>query len=210
MQLVQWGVIALSRDYHDAISREASLLTALEPEDGPLTPRIRLDTAWLRKKFARRIRAFVVFISGMPVLYAFTAPFSIRHELLAVLVPAWSAYWLVVFTTARTAHAWKDTEPREPWFLRAWRWLTTRVPGFRWEFLQRYGAFWANRTRSVFPPAAELEKQPWALAGLGVVGMLSMLPLAKCFLRPLLPVAAAHLLVARQQAEPPAVSSTVA
>lgn len=221
MQLIQWCVIALSRDYHDVVSREASLLTALEPEDGPLTPRVRLDMQWLRKKFSRRIRALVVFLSGLPVLYAFTAPFPIRNTLLAVLVPAWSAYWLGVFTTARSGYAWKNSDAREPWFLRAWNWLTTRVPGFRWRFLQRYGLFWANRTRAVFPPAAELEKQPWAFAGLTVVGMLSMLPLAKCFLRPLIPVAAAHLLVAQQQADraaspkhlepptqPPAASST--
>ncbi|WP_157231682.1 hypothetical protein [Hyalangium minutum] len=201
MQLVQWVVIALSRDYHDSISREASLRTALEPEDGPLTPRVRLDVPWMRKKVSRRIRAFVVFIVGMPVLYGLTAAFPIRHELMAVLVPAWSAYWLVVFTTARSAYAWKDAAPRAPWFLRGWRWLTTRVPGFRWGFLQRYGDFWTRRTREVFSPAAETEKQPWAFAGLTVVGMLSMLPLAKCFLRPLIPVAAGHLLVARQQAE---------
>jgi hypothetical protein len=218
MQLVQWVVIALSRDYHDAISREASLLTALEPEDGPLTPRVRVDMQWLRKKLSRRLRAFLVFLSGLPVLYAFTSPFPIRNQLLAVLVPAWSAYWLVVFTTARSAYAWKNNEAGEPWFLRGWSWLTTRVPGFRWRFLQRYGLFWANRTRDIFPPAAEMEKQPWAFAGLTAVELLAMLPLVKCFLRPFIPVAAGHLLVARQQAElaaspkhpepPPAASST--
>lgn len=201
MQLVQWVVIALSRDYHNSISREASLRTALEPEDGPLTPRVRLDVPWLRKKLSRRIRAFVVFIVGMPVLYGLTAAFPIRHELMAVLVPAWSAYWLVVFTTARSAYAWKDAAPRAPWFLRGWTWLTTRVPGFRWGFLQRYGDFWTRRTQDVFSPAAETEKQPWAFAGLTVFGMLSMLPLARCFLRPLIPVAAGHLLVARHRAE---------
>lgn len=223
MQIVQWIVIALSRDYHDALSREASLLTSLEPEDGPLTPRVRLDVPWVRKKLSRRLRAFVVFMAGMPVLYALTAAFPIRHQLLAVLVPAWSAYWLVVFTTARSAYAWTDSAPRPPWFLRGWTFLTTRVPGFRWGFLQRYGDFWTRRTQGVFPPTAEAEKQPWAFAGLTVVGMLSMLPLAKCFLRPLIPVAAGHLLVAQRQAEraaapkllepavqPPAAPSTAA
>ena len=224
MQLVQWVVIALSRDYHDAISREASLLTALEPEDGPLTPRVRLDMRWVRKKISRRIRALLVFMSGLPLIYALTALlYPIRSELLAVLLPAWSAYWLVVFITAKSAYAWTNAEAGPPWFLRGWTWLTTRVPGFRWSFLQRYGEFWTRRTREVFPPAAEMEKQPWAFAGLTLVGTLSMLPLVKCFVRPLIPVAAGHLLVARQQAEraaapkhleppapPPAASSTAA
>jgi hypothetical protein len=121
--------------------------------------------------------------------------------LIAVLIPLWSAYWVVVFTTAKSAHAWKDSNAREPWFLRAWNQLTTRVPGFRWPFLQRYGLFWANRTREVFPPASELEKQPWAFSGLAAARMLSMIPLVSCFLRPLIPVAAAHLLVAKRAAE---------
>jgi hypothetical protein len=201
MQIAQWVVIALSRDYHDAIGRDASLLTALEPEDPPLTPRIRVDPQWLRKKLRRRIQAMVVFMAGMPVLYGFTAPFPFSRTLMAVLVPLWSGYWVVVFTTAKSAHAWKDGAAGEPWFLRGWNWLTTRVPGFRWRFMQRYGLFWANRTREVFPPASETEKQPWAFAGLTAVEVLAMLPVVKCFLRPLVPVAAAHLLVAKREAE---------
>jgi hypothetical protein len=201
MQIAQWVVIALSHDYHDVIERDASLLTALEPEEGPITPRIRVDGKWLRKRVRRHIRGMTVFLTGMPVIYGFTAPFPFSKTLIAVLIPLWSAYWVVVFTTAKSAHAWKDSSAREPWFLRAWNWLTTRVPGFRWRFLQRYGLFWANRTRDVFPPASELEKQPWAFSGLAATRMLSMLPLVSCFLRPLIPVAAAHLLVAKRAAE---------
>ncbi|HYI00128.1 hypothetical protein [Hyalangium sp.] len=206
MQIVQWVVIALSRDYHDAISRDASLLTALEPEDEQLTPRVRVDLQWMRKKLSRRIRGFVVFLAGLPLLYALTAALPIRNELLAVLIPAWSAYWVVVFTTAKSAHAWKNSDAGEPWFLRGWNRLTTQVPGFRWRFLQRYGLFWANRTRSVYPPAAATEKQPWVFAGLALTRVLSMLPLVKCFLRPVIPVAAAHLLVAHSAAQPSAPS----
>jgi hypothetical protein len=201
MQIAQWVVIALSRDYHDAIGRDVSLLTALEPEDPPLTPRIRVDPQWLRKRLRRYIRGMVVVMAGMPVLYGFTAPFPFSKTLMAVLVPLWSGYWVVVFTVAKSAHAWKNSAAGEPWFLRAWNWLTTRVPGFRWRFLQRYGLFWANRTREVFPPSSETEKQPWAFAGLTLVEVLAMLPVVKCFLRPLVPVAATHLLVAKRAAE---------
>jgi hypothetical protein len=201
VQVAQWVVIALSRDFHDSVSRDASLLTGLEPEDPEVRPRIRLDTKWLRNKFSRRIRAFTVFAAGLPVLYAASAPLPFGNKLASVLISGWSAYWLVVFTTAKTAHAWRDGEAGPPWFLRGWTWLTTRVPGFRWGLLQRWGRFWENRTRSVFPPAAEMEKQPWAFAGLAVTRTVSMIPLVKCFLRPLIPVAAAHLIVARRITE---------
>jgi hypothetical protein len=210
LQVAQWVVIALSRDFHDAISRDASLLTALEPEDGPMSPRIRLDLKWIRNKFSRRLRALMVFAAGVPLLYAISAPLPFGNELASVLISAWSAYWLVVFTTAKSAHAWENGEPRLPWFLRGWNWLTTRVPGFRWRLLQGYGRFWENRTRPVFSPAAETEKQPWAFAGLALARMLSMIPLVKCFLRPLIPVAAAHLLVARHAAERAPASNTSA
>ena len=204
LQILQWVVIALSRDFHDAISRDASLLTKVEPEDGPITPRIRLDLAWVGKKISRRVRAFTVFLAGLPVIFMFTAPWRYRDELWAVLVPLWSAYWLVVFTASKTARSWENTSERAPWFLRGWTWLTTKVPGFRWGFLQRYGRFWENRTRDVFSPAIELEKQPWAFAGLAVIRALAILPLAKCFLRPLIPVAAAHLVEAQRASAPAA------
>jgi hypothetical protein len=206
MQIVQWVVIALSRDYHDAISRDVSLLTRIEPEDGPLTPRLRLHVGWLAKKFSRRVRAFIVMVVAIPAVLVFTIPLGYTSATLAVLGPPWVAYWLVVFTTAKSARSWEDTSGRAPWFLRAWTWLTTRVPGLRWGVLQAYGRFWANRTRSVFSPAVETEKQPWAFAGLAVIRALAFLPVFKSFLRPLIPVAAAHLVLAQRSIAPPAPS----
>jgi hypothetical protein len=141
-------------------------------------------------------------MAGLPVIYLATAPWSSSAALRTVLVPLWSGYWFVVFSTSKTGQAWKDTTERPPWFLRGWNWLTTRVPGFRWGFLQAYGRFWTNRTRSVFSPAVELEKQPWAFTGLTVIRALAILPVLKCFLRPLIPVAAAHLVLAQRSNEP--------
>jgi hypothetical protein len=223
MQIAQWVVVALSRDYHDAISRDVSLLSAIEPEDKPLTPRPRVDLKWLRTRVQRYIRGMLVLLAGLPVIYAFTAPLPNTDTLMAIFVPLWSGYWVIVFTTAKSARAWADSTAGEPWFLRGWSWLTTCVPGFRWRFLQRYGVFWANRTRDLFPPAAEMEKQPWAYSGLALVRMISELPVLKSFLRPLIPVAAAHLIIAKRPdtpakpseapappAEPPASSSASA
>lgn len=204
MQIVQWIVIALSRDYHDAISRDASLLSSIEPEDEPLRPRVRVDLTWMGKKFSRRVRAIIVFGVGVPVFYLFTGPLGLSETLWLPAFLLWTAYWLAVFTTSKTALSWQDESGRAPWFLRAWTWLTTKMPGFRWGLLRAYGRFWANRTRSVFSPAVEFEKQPWAFMGLAVIRALAILPVAKCFLRPLIPVAAAHLVRAQQASAPPA------
>lgn len=204
LQVIQWIVIALSRDYHDAISRDASLLTAIEPEDEPLNPAVRVDLKWMGKKFKRRVRAFLILLTAIPVIFMFTAPFRVTSEVMPVLFTLWSVYWLLVFTASKTARAWEDTSGRAPWFLRGWTWLTTKVPGFRWGFLQAYGRFWENRTREVFSPAVELEKQPWAFAGLSVIRVLAILPVVKCFLRPIIPVAAAHLVRAQQASAPAA------
>ncbi|HLK99325.1 MAG TPA: hypothetical protein VK539_02030 [Myxococcaceae bacterium] len=204
MQIVQWIVIALSRDYHDAISRDASLLSAIEPEDEPLTPRVRVDLTWMGKKFSRRVRALIVFGVGVPIFFLFTAPFGYWDTLWLPAFLLWTAYWLAVFTTSKTALSWQDKSGRAPWFLRAWTWLTTKMPGFRWGLLRAYGRFWANRTRSVFSPAVEFEKQPWAFMGLAVIRALAILPVAKCFLRPLIPVAAAHLVRDQRASASPA------
>ncbi len=206
VHMAQWVVIGLSRDFHDVVSRDASLLTGLEPEDEPLEPRIRLDLKWLWRKISRRFRAFMVFTVGVPILYGISFPLPHRNTVASVLISGWSAYWVVVFTASQSAHAWRNAEAGPPWFLRGWSWLTTRVPGFRWWGPRGYGRFWENQTRDLFPPAAEMEKQPWAFAGLALTGMLSVIPLMKCFLRPLMPVASAHLLVARHTTERAAAS----
>lgn len=209
LQLIQWVVIALSRDYHDAISRDASLLTAVEPEDEPLTPRIRVDVPWMQKKLTRRVRGFWVFLVGLPALVLLAAPLCFAANLLTVFISVWSAYWLVVFTAGKSGRAWEDSSEREPWPLRAWTWMTTRVPGLRWGLLQGYGRFWAASSRTVFSPALEMEKQPWAFGGLAVIRALAMLPLLKCFLRPLIPVAAAHLIAAQRATVTPALPTEV-
>ncbi|MFP2911684.1 hypothetical protein ACLESD_42995 [Pyxidicoccus sp. 3LFB2] len=198
LQLSQWVVIALSRDYHDVIAREASLLTGVKPEDEEITPAIRLDVPWIRKKVKRRWRAFMLFLAGIPALLLLAVPFwCVTSTVFTVLSTAWGAWWLVVFTAAKSEHAWvAPAQPRAPWFLRAWTVLTTRVPGLRWGILQRYGARWARRTEEVAAPVATVERHPWAFAGLTLVRFIGTFPPMKFFLRPLIPVASAHLLAA--------------
>ncbi|WPB81603.1 hypothetical protein KYC5002_21100 [Archangium violaceum] len=203
LQFAQWIVIALSRDFHTVIEREASLRTGLVPEDEPLTPRVRLNMPWVRTKMRRRWRGMVLFVLGAPVLWLCTRWLPWRDEVLATLMSLWGAWWFVVFTAGKSALAWKEETAGEPWFLRGWNGLTSRIPGLR-----AYGSLWTNQTREVFSPAASVERRPWSLMGLAVVRALSSLPLVRCFLRPLIPVAAAHLLVRAAPAAPEGLPST--
>ncbi|QSQ18656.1 hypothetical protein JY651_25150 [Pyxidicoccus parkwayensis] len=209
LHLAQFVVIALSRDYHDVIARDASLLTGVTPEDAVTEPRVRLDMQWLRKKMKRRWRAWWLFAVGVPALALVALPFlCLSTTVFTVLSSLWGLWWLVVFTAAKSEQAWvPPAEPRTPWFLRAWTWLTTRVPGLRWGVLQRYGAFWTRKSEELSAPMATVERHPWAFAGLAVVRFVGSTPPLKFFFRPLIPVASAHLLAeetaARAAAIPP-------
>jgi hypothetical protein len=209
MHLTQWVVIALSRDYHDAIARDVSLLTRLKPEDEPLEPRVRLNLPWLRTKLKRRLRGLVLFLMAMPLFWFLVSvpPFLFfRGILLPALTSVWAAWWFVVFASAKSARAWEaEATAGPPWFIRGWTWLTTHVPGFRWSIPRRYGAFLENRTRDVYSPAECVERQPWVFVGLGLARTLTLVPGVKCFIRPLIPVASAHLLEAYKAAHPAAV-----
>ncbi|WP_052518081.1 hypothetical protein [Archangium violaceum] len=203
LQLAQWIVIALSRDFHTVIEREVSLRTGLVPEDEPLTPRVWLNLPWVRTKMRRRWRGLVLFVLGAPVFWLATRWVPWRDEVLATLMSLWGAWWFVVFTAGKSSLAWREETAGEPWFLRVWNGLTSRVP-----VLSSYGSLWTNQTREVFSPAASVERRPWGLMGLAVVRALSSLPLVRCFLRPLIPVAAAHLLARAAPAAPEGLPST--
>ncbi|HYO69197.1 MAG TPA: hypothetical protein VEU33_24265, partial [Archangium sp.] len=203
LQLAQWIVIALSRDFHTVLEREVSLRTGVAPEDEPLTPRVRLNLPWVRTKMKRRWRALVLFGLGVPVLWVATRWLPWRDELITALMSLWGAWWFVVFTAGKSALAWGEQTPREPWFLRGWNGLTSRLPGLR-----AYGSLWTKQTQEVFSPAASVERRPWGLVGLAVVRALAALPLVKCFLRPLIPVAAAHLLATAAPAAPEGLPSS--
>ncbi|WP_170115629.1 hypothetical protein [Melittangium boletus] len=198
LYVCQWIVIALSRDHHTHLSREASLLTGLPPEDEAFTPRVRLNVSWMIKKARQRWRALLLFAMGMPVLWGMKLFLPSEAKwLFPVMVSLWGAWWFVVFTAGKSARAWDDPTARPPWFLRGWTGLFSRIPPFR-----AYGEWWTRRTESVFSPATQVERDPWGLSGLAVARALSALPLVKCFVRPVIPVAAGHLLRAERGGDP--------
>ncbi|MCI0570798.1 MAG: hypothetical protein L0Y66_08605 [Myxococcaceae bacterium] len=198
--LAQWVVVALSREFHDALSREASLAVGLEPEDPPRVPRVRLDWKWLRAKVRRRWRALWVLMPGLVLAWTVTVVcFPVGALLNSVLSGAWVASWWVVWTAAKSARAWSEPALRPPWFLRGWDALTARVPFFR-RPLRGFGRYWHNVSRTVWAPVSFTERMPLEFAGLSLVRLFGVLPLVKFFVRPLIPVAAGLLLERGTQA----------
>jgi hypothetical protein len=198
---VEWAVIALSRDYHDGVSRDASLLTGLTPEESDKKPRVRLDLAWIWKRLRDKARGFFVFASVVPFLGLVSAIAVIGPYLSAALLTLWSVYWSGVFAASRTIHGWKDEDRApDPIYLRGWDRLTGRFPGaLRWA-PQTYGRLVRRSTRSLFAPASRLEARPWELTGLSLARTLRHVPGLYVALRPFYSVAAAHVIVAHDRA----------
>nr|WP_128798360.1 hypothetical protein [Corallococcus coralloides] len=200
LSAVQWLVVALSRDYHTVISREASLATGVPPEDPEITPHVRLNVPWLRAKLKRRWRAFLLFMMGMPAILLLCIPLCWFPKSFTLLSGAWGFWWLLVFTAAKSDRAWVAPVTRPPWFVRGWSRLPTHG-SFRWVM-----SGLARRSESVAAPIAAVERQPWVFAGLALTRFVGSLPPFRCFTRPFIPVASAHLL-GLDPVQPPALKS---
>jgi hypothetical protein len=197
LSLAQAAVIALSRDYHAAIARDASLLLGVAPEDPPLTPRVRLNVAWVRRKLKQRTRTLFVFLPGVLLITLAAAPFPERALITSVLSGFWAAYWWVVWTASKSARAWeRNGIARSPWFLRLWHKYVVPLP-LLGSLAKSWEGLWTRFSRSAFSPAEAAEGQPLEFAGLAAARALQLIPLLKLFVRPLVPVAAARLLAER-------------
>ena len=198
---VEWVVIALSRDFHDSVSRDASLLTGLTPEEDDRTPRVRIDLKWMWKRLRDKARGFFVFASALPFVWLIATIAVIGPFLSAALLVLWSVYWSGVFAASRTIHGWKDEERApDPIFLRGWERATGRLPdALRWA-PKTYGRLVRRSTRSLFAPASRLEARPWELTGLSLARTLRHVPGFYLALRPFYSVAAAHVIVAHDRA----------
>src|SRR5262245_28617712 len=119
--IAQTGILALSRDFHDQLSRDLSLLVNVAPEDPPMRPKVRLDIPWLRRKTKRRVRFFIGFLPGA-ILINIVARLVPPHRMVTtVLTALWAAYWWMVMTAGQSARAWTPPETTQmPWYLRGW------------------------------------------------------------------------------------------
>ncbi|HET9156393.1 MAG TPA: hypothetical protein VFN91_06975, partial [Myxococcaceae bacterium] len=196
MGIAQTFILALSRDFHDALSRDLSLLVHVAPEDPPMRPKIRLDLPWVRRKANRRAQFFLGFLPGT-VLITFVGWLVPPHRTLTtVLTAIWAAYWWMVMTAGQSARAWTPPETTQrPWYLRAWFGLIDRVFLFRWGVPRWWGKIWERFSRRFYGPAERVEEQPFEFAGLALSRALLLVPVLKLLFRPIFSVAAAHLLV---------------
>jgi hypothetical protein len=196
LSIGQIAVLAVSRDFHDALSRELSLLVNVAPEDPPLRPRIHLDLPWVRRKANRRMQFFLAFLPGTLLISAVCWFVPMRRTLVSILTALWAAYWWMVMTAGQSARAWSPPETTPPpWYLRGWNALVNKVFLLHWGVPRAWGRLWHRFSRRFYGPSERVEEQPLEFAGLALARTLALVPVVKLAVRPLFSVAAAHLLV---------------
>ncbi len=166
-----------------------------------MRPRVRLNLRWARTKLRRRWRGALAIFTGVPLIWLITLPFPSWLPLETALMSAWLAYWWIVFTSAKSARAWMEPA-RDPWYLRGWTFLTSRVPLFRWWLPRACGRLWRHFTFELYAPATCVEIQPYAMTGLALTRFLGNVPVVKLFARPIFPVATAWLVEERRRTSP--------
>ena len=187
-------VTFFSRRWDDYLGFYASALARIRPEQTtpPAPPKVAADFKWLYRKARRRVRGYVVFAAGVPMLYPVNLLPVVGGWIFTLLLTLWSWYWLGVFSAAKTAHAWVDEGAAPPPL--AIRALNDRVQHGRlfWP-LRIYGQLWARLTRGVFPAAAVFERAPQAFLGFALARAILSLPGLYFVARPIVPVAAGRL-----------------
>ena len=193
LSLVEGIIVFFSRRWDDWLSFFISGLAGIRPEMGePPVRKLALDLKWLRKKLRRRIRGYIIFGSGMPLLYLLRLVPVAGDWLFAVAVTLWAWYWGGVFTASKSAHAWADdgvapapvvVRRFNAPFARGWWWWPVRV----------YGRIWARLVRGVNAAAATFERSPAAFLGLALARAMLALPGLYLLARPIVPVAAGRI-----------------
>jgi hypothetical protein len=194
----EWVVLALFRDYNDALIAKLSRVSGVCSEAGPHRPRIRMDLAWLWRRAVRQVQGAILLASATPFVLLADA-IAGRYGAKAILA-VWGTYWLAVLTIGKSALAWHHRPPRPPWFLRGLDQAGARVQWLDSKLPRMYRRLWARLSRSTWAPAIELEEAPFRSAGLVAARMVAGIPGVSVFMRPLIPVAAAHIILRRDVA----------
>jgi hypothetical protein len=202
---VEWTIAFLWKEHGEVLSDELSRAIGQAPETPPLgrPPRVRVDFAYLRLKLRRTIHNAIMFASGAPFFLLAREIPVVGDILSSSLLIAWTIYWWVVTTAAKSELAWRSAAPEPPWFLRTWDWLTTSVPGFRWFLPRWYGRIWSRATKRLHGAAVLVEDAPAELLGLSIVRILGDAPLISIAVRPLLPIGATTVATRGQNVGPP-------
>jgi hypothetical protein len=213
--VVEWFVIALTRQFHDALSFHVSTLVGVPPEEEIGDPRVRFDVDWLVNKMKRRVQGGVILLTTiLPVLILYgvvVSPivYALAKQLISgrlvepllnavpnLLVPLIGAYWLGVFTLGKTAHAWRDEIVPDPLYLRGLDRAAARFPRALAP-LHLYARILRRVLGLVRRPAYLVERAPWETIGFVMVRVVLSLPGVYILARPLIPVAATVIIAAR-------------
>lgn len=185
--------VFVSRRYDDWIAFYSSALLHIHPDDdAPKPRRLAFDLPWLWRKSKEKLRGYVLFAFGVPLLWLFSLLPTIGGVLSTVLGTAWGWYWLGVFTAGKSGHAWTLGEAaRSPLPVRVF------VDGANRHRLfapaRSYGRFWTRATSDIRSPSTTFERHPAAFLGLALSRALLALPGLYLLARPLIPVAAGRL-----------------
>jgi hypothetical protein len=192
LRIVEWCVLALTRDYQDQLSRSLSLLTGVPPDDPETRPRVRLNFRWLKKRVRRWFRGFILISLGAATFSIVRVLPYVGKPLFTALVTAWTIYWLAVFALAKTQLAWDPADDDTlPWFLRLDR------PGLRWWLPRLWARLMTRFSRSVWPACASFQRAPYEAIGLALARVVLYVPVLYTILRPVYVVAAQHVMLAR-------------
>lgn len=193
LSAIEAVAVFFTRAWDDWLSFHVSRLAGIAPETPePPRRRITFSVRWLFKKFRRKIRGYVVFASGIPVLALLRLVPVVGAWAFTAAVTLWAWYWVGVFTASKSAHAWADDKQAAPpamvrsfnaRFARGWWWWPLRV----------YGRLWAWALRRVNAPAAVFERSPASYMGLALTRTVLSLPGLYLLSRPIVPVASGRL-----------------
>lgn len=193
LSAIEGVAVFFTRAWDDWLSFHASRLAGIAPETPePPRRRVTFGVRWLFKKLRRKIRGYVVFASGIPVLALLRLVPVAGDGLFTAALTFWAWYWVGVFTASKSAHAWTDDRQAAPpamvrsfnaRFARGWWWWPMRL----------YGRIWAWALRSVNAPAAAFERSPASYMGLALTRTVLSLPGLYLLSRPIVPVASGRL-----------------
>jgi hypothetical protein len=184
-------VVFLSRRWDDWLSHYGARLAGIVPEDEDVKPRkMVVELRWLYRKSKRKIRGYVQFAIGIPLLLPFKAIPGIGDYAFGIMLALWGYYWLGVCTAGKSAHAWTATEIA-PAPVRV---FTTYVPNRRYTAPVRwYGRAMHRVTADSHAAAITFERDPAAFLGLALARTILAAPFLYLLARPIVPLAAGRL-----------------
>jgi hypothetical protein len=197
--VVEWILVWIGREHHDAMAYETSRLTGVPAEPLAHAPKLRMDLGWVWLKGWRAVR-FLLFaaLAGPFAWIAGQVP-HLGPTLSFAVEGGWAAYLACVFAIGNSFLAWEPRAGSPPWFVRVLE-RAGRVPVLGVP-VRLYARLLTFATRNVWPACAAFEEAPWEAAGLALARGVASVPFVYLVFRPMFAPAATHALVGRRALE---------